>query len=108
SVSPTIIAEVIRGHIGFDGLLMSDDLEMAALSGPLGERASTAIAAGCDVVLHGSGRLAENVEIAAALGRIGEAAHTRLDRAMAGLAGRRSPQGYETLAARRDALLALT
>ncbi|MGZ8312516.1 MAG: beta-N-acetylhexosaminidase [Allosphingosinicella sp.] len=107
SVSPTIIAEVIRGHIGFDGLLMSDDLEMAALSGPLGERARTAIAAGCDVVLHGSGRLVENVEIAAALAGIGEAAHTRLDRAMSGLAGRRSSQGYETLAARRDALLAL-
>jgi len=53
------VREVIRGSIGFDGLLMPDDLSMQALSGTLGERAAAAIAAGCDVVLHCNGRLVE-------------------------------------------------
>jgi beta-N-acetylhexosaminidase len=67
TLSPIVIAEVIRGAIGFDGLLLSDDLEMAALAGSFGERAQRALAAGCDLVLHGSGRLEESREVAEAI-----------------------------------------
>lgn len=53
--SPKIISEIIRGEIGFDGLLMTDDLGMKALGGTLANRASRALDAGCDVILHCSG-----------------------------------------------------
>jgi len=106
TVSPTIIAEVIRGEIGFTGLLMSDDLAMEALTGTPAERARAAVAAGCDVALFCSGVLAENEAVAAALGAMSEAASQRLARAMAEMAGKASAQDYEGLAAKRDALLA--
>ena len=106
SLSPTVIGEVIRGRIGFDGLLMSDDIAMEALSGPTGERARAVVAAGCDLALLGSGRLADNEAVADALGEIGEASRLRLERAMAAIAGRRSAQSLDALAAKRDALLA--
>lgn len=66
TTSPAVIGEVIRGRIGFGGLLLTDDLSMSALSGTLGERAETAIAAGCDMALHCNGNLAEMREVAAA------------------------------------------
>jgi len=106
SVSPIVIGDVIRKQIGFNGLLMSDDLAMEALSGTLPERAVSAIAAGCDVVLFGSGSLDENEAVAGALGAIDEAARERLDRAMARIADKASTQSRETLTAKRDALLA--
>jgi beta-N-acetylhexosaminidase len=106
SVSPVVIAQVIRGRIGFEGLLLSDDIGMAALRGPLTERARAVIEAGCDLVLHGSGRLEESKAVAGTLARISESAHHRLDRAMARIAGKSSAQGYEALAAKRDSLLA--
>ncbi|HEV2818548.1 MAG TPA: beta-N-acetylhexosaminidase [Allosphingosinicella sp.] len=107
TVSPIVIGEVIRGEIGFDGLLMSDDLAMAALSGTLAERTAAALAAGCDVALHCSGVLAESEEVAAAAGEMSEAASRRLERALAGVAGKASALTYEELAEKRDALLAL-
>ena len=67
---------------------------------------AAAIAAGCDLALHCSGVLEENEAIAGALGEMSEAAAARLERAMAGIAGRASAQGYAALAAKRDALLA--
>ncbi|HVQ08968.1 MAG TPA: beta-N-acetylhexosaminidase [Allosphingosinicella sp.] len=106
SASPTIIAEVIRGEIGFDGLLLSDDIGMGALSGPVAVRAQAAIAAGCDLALHCSGVAAENEAIAAALGGMAAAATARLERALARIAGKASAKGHEALAAKRDALLA--
>jgi beta-N-acetylhexosaminidase len=106
TISPTIIAEVIRGEIGFDGLLMSDDLAMAALTGTLAQRTAAALAAGCDVALHCSGVLAESEEIAGAAGEMSAAARARLDRATARVAGKASAKRYEELAAKRDALLA--
>jgi beta-N-acetylhexosaminidase len=106
TVSPTVIAKVIRGRIGYDGLLMSDDLAMAALSGPHGERARAAIGAGCDFVLFGSGRIEENAKIAAALSPADPAALSRLERAMARIAGKASSQPFAALAGKRDALLA--
>jgi beta-N-acetylhexosaminidase len=108
TLSPTIIADVIRGRIGFQGLLMSDDVVMGALSGSLAERARSALDAGCDVVLHGSGSLHDSRKIAAALPGIGVEASERLDRAMANAAPRADPADraqLEVLAAKRDALL---
>lgn len=65
--SKTLIESVIRGFIGFDGLLMSDDISMGALSGPMDKRVDKCLAAGCDVVLHCNGELAEMQAINAAL-----------------------------------------
>jgi beta-N-acetylhexosaminidase len=106
SVSPAIIADIVRGEIGFDGLLLSDDIGMGALSGPVAARAQAAIAAGCDLALHCSGVAAENEAIAGALGEMAAAASARLERALARIAGKASAQGHEELAAKRDALLA--
>jgi len=113
SLSPTIIGEVIRGRIGFQNLLMSDDLGMQALgrqpgANDMGARAAGVLAAGCDIALHCSGDLAEMEAIAAAVGPIGPLAVERLARAMAWAepVGRPDSAMVETLAARRDALLA--
>lgn len=65
TTSKTVIDEVIRGFIGFDGCLMSDDLSMKALAGTLAERTAAALDAGCDLVLHCNGDLAEMREVAA-------------------------------------------
>lgn len=105
SVSPIIIADVIRGEIGFDGLLMSDDLAMEALAGTPAERAAAVIAAGCDIALFCSGVLAENEAVIGALGEITDQSAARLARAMA-RAGKAGAQDYDALAAKRDALLA--
>ena len=61
TLSPTVISEIIRG-IGFDGLLMSDDLSMKALSGALSQRTEEALSAGCDLVPYCNGDLAEMSE----------------------------------------------
>jgi beta-N-acetylhexosaminidase len=109
SLSPLIIGDIIRGSIGFDNLLMSDDLGMHALGlqpggNSMAGRATGVIEAGCDIALHCSGDLAEMREIADALAPIGVAARERLERAMAWAD---VPSGdTATLAARRDALLA--
>jgi beta-N-acetylhexosaminidase len=88
TVSPTIVREVIRGSIGFDGLLMSDDISMEALSGSVGQRARDAIAAGCDVVLHCNGDMSEMTAVAAGVPHLtGVAAR----RAEAALAARKTP-----------------
>ena len=64
--SRTVIGEIIRGEIGFDGVLISDDLSMRALGGDLGKRAARALAAGCDLVLHCNGDRDEMEEVVAA------------------------------------------
>jgi beta-N-acetylhexosaminidase len=87
TVSAIIVREVIRGSIGFDGLLMSDDISMEALSGSVGARARDAIAAGCDVVLHCNGDMNEMTAVAAGVPSLaGEAAR----RAEAALAARKA------------------
>jgi beta-N-acetylhexosaminidase len=106
TLSPTIIAGIIRGEIGFDGLLMSDDIAMEALSGPLAERARAALAAGCDIVLHCSGEAADNETLASALGPIDGTASARLARAMAGAGKAATAADFDALIAKRDALLA--
>jgi beta-N-acetylhexosaminidase len=106
SLSPVVIGEVIRGDIGFDGLLMCDDLSMKALGGSFAERAIGVMAAGCDVALHCSGDFAEMAEIAEAAPPMTDAAAERLARAMTWAAGR-SQADLGELAAKRDSLLAL-
>jgi beta-N-acetylhexosaminidase len=107
SVSPTIIAEIIRGRIGFDGFLMSDDLGMQALHGDFTTRARDVMAAGCDVALHCSGDMEEMRHVAAGLGAITAAALERLDRAMATVAGVTPTTDYAECIEKRDALLAV-
>jgi beta-N-acetylhexosaminidase len=105
TLSPIVIEQVIRGAIGFDGLLMTDDIDMKALSGTPGAKAAGAIAAGCDLVLDCWARMPEMVEIAGRLDEIAPRSRDRLDRAMA---ERASPQGdLGELIAKRDELLAL-
>ncbi len=107
SLSARIIGDIIRGRIGFDGLLMSDDLGMHALTGDFGSRAASVLAAGCDIALHCSGDMAEMEAIAGAVGAIGDPARARLDRAMATVRDITSRASVEDLMAKRDALLAV-
>lgn len=81
--SKKVVADVIRGEIGFDGVLLSDDLSMKALKGDFGERTRAALDAGCDVVLHCNGDMTEMQAIAAAARPVTEAASMRLAKATA-------------------------
>jgi beta-N-acetylhexosaminidase len=105
--SRPVIADAIRGTIGFDGLLLSDDIGMHALSGSFAERAARALAAGCDVVLHCSGALDEMRDVAAACPPLSGAAAERTGRALA-LAGRAEPFDDVRARGRLDHLLAAT
>ena len=97
TTSVTMLGEVIRGWIGFQGLLMSDDVSMGALSGTIAQRSRAAIAAGCDVVLHCNGDLAEMRAVAGeAPVLVGEA----LRRADAALAERHAPDAFDVTAGR--------
>lgn len=83
STSAHVTSTVIRGHIGFDGLLMSDDLGMKALSGSFRQRAEAVIAAGSDVALHCSGSLPEMLEAAAGVPGLSGKALARFERCLA-------------------------
>jgi beta-N-acetylhexosaminidase len=83
TVSRTVVQEIIRGHIEFDGLLLTDDLSMKALSGGFRARAEAALAAGCDIVLHCNGRLEEMTEIAPACPPLAGEAARRANAALA-------------------------
>ncbi len=82
TLSATVIGGTIRKDIGFDGLLMSDDLGMKALGGSFAERTRDCLAAGCDIALHCSGVFDEMVEVADAAGAISHEATARLGAAM--------------------------
>ncbi|MGB8895556.1 MAG: beta-N-acetylhexosaminidase [Pseudolabrys sp.] len=98
TTSVTMVRQVIRGVIGFQGLLMSDDISMNALSGTIAERSRAALAAGCDVVLHCNGDMREMTAVATETPKLsGDAAK----RAGAALAARRAPEEFDTGAARR-------
>jgi beta-N-acetylhexosaminidase len=86
TTSPTVIDEIIRGHIGFDGALMSDDLSMGALAGSLAHRAEASFAAGCDLALHCNGRLDEMAEVASRTPLLAGEAARRCAAALARLA----------------------
>jgi beta-N-acetylhexosaminidase len=96
TLSATVIGEVVRGQIGFDGLIMSDDLSMKALKGSFRERGERALAAGCDVLLHCNGNMAEMTEVAAAAGTLDGTSAERADRALSFLRG---PEHFDQHAA---------
>jgi beta-N-acetylhexosaminidase len=97
TTSAIMVREVIRNFIGFQGLLMSDDVSMKALSGTLAERARGALAAGCDVVLHCNGDLAEMAQVASAAPELEGDAQRRAD---AALARRATPLAFEAAQSR--------
>jgi beta-N-acetylhexosaminidase len=105
TLSPTVIDRVIRGEIGFDGLLMTDDIGMGALSGGIADRAVAALAAGVDVVLECSGDLATMRRVTAALPQMVDRAGERLARAMTICSA--SEGDMVAALQKRDALLAL-
>ena len=104
TVSAPLIETIIRGELGFDGVLFSDDLSMAALGGSLGDRAAASLEAGCDLVEHCNGKLDEMMALAEAVGPLSEAAERRI---AAGEARRGEPEAMDraALAARLDELL---
>ncbi|MFZ5668067.1 MAG: beta-N-acetylhexosaminidase [Pseudomonadota bacterium] len=105
TTSETVIDRVIRGAIGFDGLLMTDDLSMRALEGDFTGRAERALAAGCDVVLHGDGDLGEMAAVAAGCRPLAGAALRRAEAALDRL-GAPGPLDPALARARFDAALA--
>ena len=107
SLSPTVIHDIIRKRIGFDGWLMSDDLGMEALQGDFGERAAGVVAAGCDVALHCSGKMAEMVAVAGAVPAMTAGGVERLERAMASANREADGIDFAEAIAKRDELLAL-
>ena len=107
SLSPTVIADVIRNRIGFDGFLMSDDIGMQALAGDFGSRAFGVVAAGCDAALHCSGDMAEMVAVAGAVPELSVEGEARLSRAMASVLVDEEGPDFSEAAAKRDALLAM-
>ena len=107
TLSSRVVTEVIRGEIGFDGVLVSDDLSMQALGGGLGERTRQALAAGCDLALHCNGDPGEMEEVVAAARPISQLTAARLGRGEAMRCGS-TPNGFDRkeVEARFDALLA--
>jgi len=107
SLSPTIIRDVIRERIGFDGWLMSDDLGMEALKGNFASRAAGVVDAGCDVALHCSGIMDEMVAVASAVPPMSGKGEERLARAMATTRLELDRLDFAQEIAERDQLLAL-
>jgi beta-N-acetylhexosaminidase len=95
---------LIREEIGFDGLLMTDDISMGALGGTVADRVRAALAAGCDVVLHCHGSLPEMEALAPVAGRMGAEAQARADRALR-LRGAPQPVDIAAVEAELEALL---
>ncbi len=105
SLSPAVIGGIIRERIGFDGLLMSDALDMKALKGSIPDLAAGVVAAGCDLALNCWGRMEDMVGIAEKLPQISDLSRARLDRAMASVTRGREQPPLEQLLATRDQLL---
>lgn len=104
TTSTTVVDDIIRGELGFDGLLMSDDICMKALSGGLADRTDAVIAGGCDIVLHCNGDLDEMRVVAAAAPALSESGEERLQRALSAVAGRSQPDVDNALAELNDIL----
>src|SRR6476646_3439892 len=99
TTSATIVQQVIRGLIGFQGLLMSDDVSMNALAGSIAERTRAILAAGCDMVLHCNGKLDEMREVAS---ETPELSGKALERAARALSSRKAPQPFDRVKARAE------
>jgi beta-N-acetylhexosaminidase len=107
TTSPVVIRDIIRGHIGYDGVLMTDDLSMHALSGSFRGRAEAATAAGCDMLLHCNGVMEEMKAVAEGAPRLGGDALRRAEAALMRL--RHEPEPFDPVDARArlDAALAM-
>ena len=99
TTSATMVDQVIRGVIGFQGLLMSDDVSMNALAGSLAERTRAVFAAGCDIVLHCNGKLDEMRDVAR---ETPELSGKALERARKALASRKAPKPFDRVAGRAE------
>lgn len=108
TLSAKVIRDIIRGAIGFEGLLLTDDIDMEALGGSIPERAARAHAAGCDIVLNCWAKMPDMEGICDVLPAMPDTTAARLDKALAGtrIAATIAPEAAEFLA-KRDALLAL-
>ncbi len=106
TLSPVVIGDVIRGRIGFGGVLVSDDLAMRALTGEPGALAVAAIAAGCDVALHCTGVLTETASVLDAVPAVSAIGAARMAAGRAMVAARRTMLDEQALAAEREMLLA--
>ena len=98
TTSATMVRDVIRGFCGFRGLLMSDDISMGALSGSISERSQAALAAGCEIVLHCNGEIAEMHDVARTVPVLSGAA---LERSELALSQRGRPSEFDADAGRR-------
>lgn len=107
TTSETVIRDVIRGEMGFDGVLMCDDLSMKALSGSFSGRRDAALAQGCDLVLHCNGEMEEMEPIAQGCPGIAASAALRLERVVTALGKARRPFDRGQAEARLGALLAM-
>ncbi|MDX1703289.1 MAG: beta-N-acetylhexosaminidase [Altererythrobacter ishigakiensis] len=107
TLSPYVIREIIRKRIGFDGLLLTDDIDMEALDGSVPERAARAHSAGCDIVLNCWAKMADMVAIADILPAMGDVTSQRLEIALANTNVRHDLGEHTELLAQRDALLEL-
>ncbi|MEP0191633.1 MAG: beta-N-acetylhexosaminidase [Erythrobacter sp.] len=108
TLSETIIRDVIRGEIGFEGLLLTDDIDMEALSDTIPERSARAIAAGCDIVLNCWAKMDDMQGICERLPAMPKTVAKRLDRALENTrVADVVSEEYGELLAKRDALLAL-
>jgi beta-N-acetylhexosaminidase len=107
TTSPIVISDIIRSHIGYEGLVMSDDLSMQALSGSLRERAEAAFAAGCDVGLHCNGKMDEMTAVAEAAPVLEGEALRRAEAALQRIRHEPEPLDPVDARARLDAALAM-
>jgi beta-N-acetylhexosaminidase len=107
TISRRVLRGVVRGEIGFQGLLLSDDLSMKALSGSFAEKTAAALAAGCDIALHCNGVMAEMLEVAAAAPPLRGKAARRAEAALARIAHRPEPIEAAEAVERFESLLAV-
>lgn len=107
TLSPTVVRDIIRGEIGFHGLLLTDDIDMQALDGTIPERAERALAAGCDIVLNCWAKLDDMAGIVERCGSVSRATAARLERVHAAMGEPADAIETGELLAKRDALLAL-
>jgi beta-N-acetylhexosaminidase len=107
TLSDFVIGEIVRKRIGFAGLLLTDDIDMEALSGSVRERGARAIAAGCDVVLNCWAKMGDMTGLAEVLPAMPDEACQRLERALAAAGGGETAGDRAELVAKRDSLLEL-
>ena len=105
--SDYVIEKIIRRRIGFDGLLLTDDIDMEALDGTVPERSARAIAAGCDIVLNCWAKQPDMAGIVAALPAMSETTSKRLERALDGVGTVGDRTSREQLLESRESLLAI-